>query len=41
VTRDGYHIVFWQNGDLVFCAVSDTGEGELADLVWLIKNTKA
>jgi anti-sigma factor RsiW len=41
VTRDGYHIVFWQSGDLVFCAVSDTGEGELADLVRLIKNTKA
>jgi anti-sigma factor RsiW len=41
VTRDGYHIVFWQSGDLVFCAVSDTGAGELADLVRLIKNTKA
>jgi anti-sigma factor RsiW len=41
VTRDGYHIVFWQSGDLVFCAVSDTGEGELADLVRLIKSTKA
>jgi anti-sigma factor RsiW len=41
VTRDGYHIVFWQSGDLVFCAVSDTGEGELAGLVRLIKETKA
>src|SRR5258707_1119550 len=23
VTRNGYHAVFWRNGDLVFCAVSD------------------
>ena len=41
VTRNGYHIVFWQSGDLVFCAVSDTGEAELADLVRLMKNTKS
>jgi anti-sigma factor RsiW len=40
-TRDGYHIVFWKNGDLVFCAVSDVGESELADLVRLMKQTKA
>jgi anti-sigma factor RsiW len=41
MTRDGYHIVFWQSGDLVFCAVSDTGEGELAELVRLMKETKS
>jgi anti-sigma factor RsiW len=41
VTRNGYHIVFWKNGDLVFCAVSDTGESELTELVRLMKETKA
>ena len=41
VTRNGYHIVFWESGDLVFCAVSDTGESEMAQLVRLIKETKA
>jgi anti-sigma factor RsiW len=41
VTRNGYHIVFWKAGDLVFCAVSDTGESELTELVRLIKETKA
>jgi anti-sigma factor RsiW len=41
VTRNGYHIVFWKNGDLVFCAVSDTGESELTDLVRLMKETKS
>jgi hypothetical protein len=41
VTRNGYHIVFWQSGDLVFCAVSDTGESELTTLVQLMKETKS
>lgn len=41
VTRNGYHIVFWKSGDLVFCAVSDTGESELTELVRLMKETKA
>ena len=37
VTRNGYHAVFWQGGDLVFCAVSDTALDELLGLVRLIK----
>lgn len=41
VVRNGYHIVFWKSGDLVFCAVSDTGESELTELVRLMKETKA
>ncbi|SRR5579862_112524 len=41
VERNGYHIVFWESGDLVFCAVSDTGESELTELVRLMKETKA
>lgn len=41
VTRNGYHIVFWKSGDLVFCAVSDTGESELTELVRLMKETKS
>lgn len=41
VTHNGYHIVFWKNGDLVFCAVSDTGENELTALIRLMKETKA
>ena len=40
-TRNGYHIVFWKSGDLVFCAVSDTGENELTELVRLMRKTKA
>jgi len=39
VTRNGYHVVFWKRGDLVFCAVSDTGVSELSELVRLIKET--
>jgi anti-sigma factor RsiW len=41
VTRNGYHMVFWKGGDLVFCAVSDTGVDELAQLVHLLKQTAA
>ena len=37
VTRNGYHSVFWQSGDLVFCAVSDTALDELMALVRLLK----
>ncbi|HXJ00329.1 MAG TPA: zf-HC2 domain-containing protein [Micropepsaceae bacterium] len=37
VDRNGYHAVFWQSGDLVFCAVSDTALDELLGLVRLIK----
>jgi hypothetical protein len=32
VTREGYHIVFWRNGNLVFCAVSDTALDEITGL---------
>lgn len=39
VTRNGYRVVFWKRGDLVFCAVSDMGAGELSQLVRLIKET--
>jgi anti-sigma factor RsiW len=37
VTQKGYHIVCWNNADLDYCAVSDTGVDELLDLVRLIK----
>jgi anti-sigma factor RsiW len=41
VTRNGYHAVFWRNGDLVFCAVSDTALDELLGLVRLLKEIGA
>jgi anti-sigma factor RsiW len=37
-TRDGYHLLFWQTGDLAYCAVSDTGWDELQGLAQLLKN---
>jgi anti-sigma factor RsiW len=37
-TRDGYHLLFWQTGDLEYCAVSDTGWDELQGLEQLLKN---
>jgi anti-sigma factor RsiW len=37
-TRSGYHLVFWQAGDLVYCAVSDTGSDELLGLVRLLQD---
>ena len=37
-TRDGYHLLFWQTGDLEYCAVSDTGLDELQGLAQLMKN---
>jgi anti-sigma factor RsiW len=39
-TRNGYHVRCWRGSDLVFCAVSDTGQSELQDLTRLIGNTK-
>jgi anti-sigma factor RsiW len=36
VSRNGYHLVFWKNGDLVSCAVSDTAVNELLDLSRLL-----
>jgi anti-sigma factor RsiW len=37
VTRSGYHLAFWQAGDLEYCAVSDTGWDELMGLVRLLR----
>ncbi len=35
-TRSGYHFAFWKTGDLVYCAVSDTGWSELQGLEQLL-----
>ena len=37
-TRDGYHLAFWQSGDLAYCAVSDTGWDDLFGLAKLIQD---
>jgi anti-sigma factor RsiW len=36
-TRSGYHLAFWQQGDIQYCAVSDTGWDELLGLTRLIR----
>jgi anti-sigma factor RsiW len=36
-TRNGYHLAFWAEGNLRYCAVSDTGWPELLKLVNLIR----
>ena len=36
-TRSGYHLAFWRDGDLDYCAVSDTGWDELLGLVRLLR----
>jgi anti-sigma factor RsiW len=36
-TRNGYHLAFWEEGNLRYCAVSDTGWSELLKLVSLIR----
>lgn len=36
-TRNGYRMMFWQIGDLNYCAVSDTGWDELGALVRLMQ----
>jgi anti-sigma factor RsiW len=36
-TRSGYHLAFWQQGDIEYCAVSDTGWDELLGLVRLLR----
>ena len=36
-TRSGYHLAFWQQGDIQYCAVSDTGWDELLGLVSLLR----
>jgi anti-sigma factor RsiW len=40
-TRNGYRMMFWQVGDLEYCAVSDTGWDELAALVNLLQQSSA
>jgi len=40
-TRNGYHMAFWQVGDLQYCAVSDTGWDELMGLVRLLQRQSA
>jgi anti-sigma factor RsiW len=40
-TRNGYHMAFWRTGDLVYCAVSDTGWDELRRLVRLLQDLGA
>jgi anti-sigma factor RsiW len=36
-TRNGYHMAFWQTGDIRYCAVSDTGWDELLALKRLMR----
>jgi anti-sigma factor RsiW len=36
-TRNGYHIVFWRSGNLVFCAISDTAVDDIVELSRLLK----
>jgi len=38
-TRSGYHLAFWQQGDIQYCAVSDTGWDELLGLVRLMRES--
>ncbi|HWX29826.1 MAG TPA: zf-HC2 domain-containing protein [Steroidobacteraceae bacterium] len=40
-TRSGYHLTFWKTGDLVYCAVSDTGWDELLTLKGLLRDLGA
>jgi anti-sigma factor RsiW len=37
-TRNGYHLAFWQAGNLQYCAVSDTAWDELRGLVRLLQD---
>jgi anti-sigma factor RsiW len=37
-TRNGYHLAFFREGNLDYCAVSDTGWDELRGLVGLLKD---
>jgi anti-sigma factor RsiW len=38
-TRNGYHLAFWQTGDIQYCAVSDTGWDELLALKRLMRES--
>jgi len=39
--RNGYHLVFWNSGNVAFCAISDTGLDEITSLTRLIQKTGA
>jgi anti-sigma factor RsiW len=39
--RNGYHLVFWRSGNIVLCAVSDTGLDELTTLTRLVQGAGA
>ncbi len=36
-TRNGYHLAYWRQGDIEYCAVSDTGWDELLGLQRLLR----
>lgn len=36
-TRNGYRLAYWQQGDIQYCAVSDTGWDEILGLVSLLR----
>jgi anti-sigma factor RsiW len=36
-TRNGYHIVFWRQGNLAFCAISDIALDDMLELSRLLK----
>ena len=36
-SRNGYHLAFWQQGDIQYCAVSDSGWDELLGLQQLLR----
>ncbi len=40
-TRNGYHLLFWSENDVQYCAVSDTSWGELQRLATLLQNQGA
>ncbi len=40
VTRNGYELLFWRQGDIEYCAVADTGQDELRALAALIQSLK-
>jgi len=40
-TRNGYRLIFWNAGDLEYCAVSEAGREELVGLVRLLQDLGA
>ena len=41
LTRSGYHLAFWRQGDLEYCAVTDAGWDEVLGLVRLLRDLGA